>query len=82
MPFPNIEQPIGVAMNQAATHSTILMKMKEIVEVYPGSTIRNVVVIVHVYFNESQCQAAKDASVIFGLNMMRTIHVPTTSAIV
>lgn len=82
MPFPDIEQPIGVAMNQAATHSTILMKLKKIIEVYLGSTIRNVVVTVHVYFNDSQCQAAKDASVIFGLNMMQTIHVPTTAAIV
>jgi molecular chaperone DnaK (HSP70) len=46
----------------------VLMKMREIAEAYLGIQIKNVVVIVLAYFNDSQRQATKDAGVIAGLN--------------
>ncbi|TYH51487.1 hypothetical protein ES332_D10G278500v1 [Gossypium tomentosum] len=48
---------------------------------YLGSTIKNAVVTVPAYFNDSQRQATKDAGVIAGLNVMRIINEPTAAAI-
>ncbi|KAJ6798029.1 putative mediator of RNA polymerase II transcription subunit 37c [Iris pallida] len=59
----------------------VLIKMREIAEAYLGSTIKNVVVTVPAYFNDSQRQATKDAGVIAGLNVMRIINEPTAAAI-
>ncbi|AQK94249.1 putative mediator of RNA polymerase II transcription subunit 37c [Zea mays] len=61
--------------------SMVLTKMKEIAEAYLGSTIKNAVVTVPAYFNDSQRQATKDAGVISGLNVMRIINEPTAAAI-
>ncbi|XP_039128040.1 heat shock cognate 70 kDa protein 2-like [Dioscorea cayenensis subsp. rotundata] len=61
--------------------SMVLTKMKEIAEAYLGTTIKNAVVTVPAYFNDSQRQATKDAGVIAGLNVMRIINEPTAAAI-
>ncbi|TYI07931.1 hypothetical protein ES332_A10G260600v1 [Gossypium tomentosum] len=61
--------------------SMVLTKMREIAEAYLGSTIKNAVVTVPAYFNDSQRQATKDAGVIAGLNVMRIINEPTAAAI-
>jgi L1 cell adhesion molecule like protein len=61
--------------------SMVLTKMKEIAEAYLGSSIKNAVVTVPAYFNDSQRQATKDAGVISGLNVMRIINEPTAAAI-
>lgn len=61
--------------------SMVLIKMREIAEAYLGSTIKNAVVTVPAYFNDSQRQATKDAGVIAGLNVMRIINEPTAAAI-
>ncbi|KAI8523834.1 hypothetical protein RHMOL_Rhmol13G0103000 [Rhododendron molle] len=61
--------------------SMVLVKMKEIAEDYLSTTIKNVVVTVPAYFNDSQRQATKDAGVIAGLNVMRIINEPTAAAI-
>ncbi|GJR70862.1 heat shock cognate 70 kDa protein 2-like protein [Tanacetum coccineum] len=61
--------------------SMVLIKMKEIAEAYLGTTIKNAVVTVPAYFNDSQRQATKDAGVISGLNVMRIINEPTASPI-
>nr|AKA95376.1 heat shock protein 70 [Bryum argenteum] len=61
--------------------SMVLIKMKEIAEAYLGSTIKNAVVTVPAYFNDSQRQATKDAGVIAGLNVLRIINEPTAAAI-
>jgi L1 cell adhesion molecule like protein len=61
--------------------SMVLIKMKEIAEAYLGSSIKNAVVTVPAYFNDSQRQATKDAGVIAGLNVMRIINEPTAAAI-
>nr|QCQ29466.1 heat shock protein [Camellia fraterna] len=61
--------------------SMVLIKIREIAEAYLGSTVKNAVVTVPAYFNDSQRQATKDAGVIAGLNVMRIINEPTAAAI-
>ena len=46
-----------------------------------GTTVKDVVVTVPAYFNDSQRQAMKDASVIAGINVLRIINQPTAAAI-
>merc|ERR1712150_133462 len=46
-----------------------------------GHDIRDAVVTVPAYFNDSQRQATKDAGVISGLNVLRIINEPTAAAI-
>merc|ERR1711902_56996 len=61
--------------------SMILTKMKETAEAYLGSEVKDAVVTVPAYFNDSQRQATKDAGVIAGLNVLRIINEPTAAAI-
>ncbi|KFK24739.1 hypothetical protein AALP_AA8G018200 [Arabis alpina] len=61
--------------------SMVLIKMRDIVETYLGTSVKNAVVTVPAYFNDSQRQATKDAGVIAGLNVMRIINEPTAAAI-
>jgi len=59
----------------------VLTKMKEIAEAYLGKEVKNAVVTVPAYFNDSQRQATKDAGSISGLNVLRIINEPTAAAI-
>jgi L1 cell adhesion molecule like protein len=61
--------------------SMILTKMKETAEAYLGGTVKDAVVTVPAYFNDSQRQATKDAGTISGLNVLRIINEPTAAAI-
>ncbi|XP_023028074.1 heat shock protein 68 [Leptinotarsa decemlineata] len=61
--------------------SMVLTKMKEIAEAYLGNPIRDAVVTVPAYFNDSQRQATKDAGAIAGLNVLRIINEPTAAAL-
>merc|ERR1712012_948749 len=61
--------------------SMILTKMKETAEAYLGTEVKDAVVTVPAYFNDSQRQATKDAGVIAGLNVLRIINEPTAAAI-
>ena len=61
--------------------SMVLGKMKETAEGYMGSEVKDAVVTVPAYFNDSQRQATKDAGLIAGLNVMRIINEPTAAAI-
>jgi heat shock 70kDa protein 1/2/6/8 len=61
--------------------SMVLIKMKEIAEAYLSQTIKNAVITVPAYFNDSQRQATKDAGAISGLNVLRIINEPTAAAI-
>ncbi|CAN6710293.1 unnamed protein product [Malus baccata var. baccata] len=61
--------------------SMILVKMREIAEAYLGSTVKNSVITVPAYFNDSQRQATKKAGATAGLNVMRIINEPTAAAI-
>jgi len=59
----------------------VLTKMKETAESYLGQEVKDAVLTVPAYFNDSQRQATKDAGVIAGLNIMRIINEPTAAAI-
>jgi heat shock protein 1/8 len=59
----------------------ILVKMKQTAETYLGCEVKDAVVTVPAYFNDSQRQATKDAGVIAGLNVLRIINEPTAAAI-
>merc|ERR1719379_2858558 len=61
--------------------SMVLTKMKEIGEAYLGKTIKDAVVTVPAYFNDSQRQATSDAGVIAGINVKSIINEPTAAAI-
>jgi len=61
--------------------SMVLMKMKEVAESYLGRPVKNAVITVPAYFNDSQRQATKDAGAISGLNVLRIINEPTAAAI-
>jgi len=61
--------------------SMVLTKMKEIAETYLGKPVKNAVVTVPAYFNDSQRQATKDAGSIAGLTVLRIINEPTAAAI-
>merc|ERR1712088_443560 len=52
----------------------VLTKMKETAEAYLGMEVKDAVVTVPAYFNDSQRQATKDAGVICGLNVLRIIN--------
>lgn len=61
--------------------SMVLTKMKETAEAYLGTTVRDAVITVPAYFNDSQRQATKDAGTIAGLNVLRIINEPTAAAL-
>ena len=58
----------------------ILAKMKKVAEDYLGFEVKNAVVTVPAYFNDSQRQATKDAGLIAGLNVLRIVNEPTAAA--
>merc|ERR1719473_1012958 len=57
------------------------MKMKETAEAYMGTNIKEAVVTVPAYFNDSQRQATKDAGKIAGLDVLRIINEPTAASL-
>uniref|UniRef100_A0A1W7RAB7 Heat shock 70 kDa protein n=1 Tax=Hadrurus spadix TaxID=141984 RepID=A0A1W7RAB7_9SCOR len=59
----------------------VLIKMKETAESYLGQSVKNAVITVPAYFNDSQRQATKDAGQIAGLNVLRVINEPTAAAL-
>jgi molecular chaperone DnaK len=59
----------------------ILQKLKKSAEAYLGGEVKDAVVTVPAYFNDSQRQATKDAGKIAGLNVLRIINEPTASAL-
>ncbi|KAL1418818.1 hypothetical protein MTO96_005521 [Rhipicephalus appendiculatus] len=61
--------------------SMILYKMKESAEAYLGGSVKQAVITVPAYFNDSQRQATKDAGVIAGLEVLRIVNEPTAAAI-
>jgi len=59
----------------------VLTKMKETAESYLGNAIKEAVVTVPAYFNDSQRQATKDAGKIANLEVKRIINEPTAAAL-
>ena len=61
--------------------SMVLVKMKETAEGFLGRGVKQAVVTVPAYFNDSQRQATKDAAKIAGLDCLRIINEPTAAAL-
>jgi molecular chaperone DnaK len=59
----------------------VLQKMRQTAEDYLGEEVKDAVVTVPAYFNDSQRQATKDAGKIAGLNVLRIINEPTAAAL-
>ncbi|NHJ13132.1 MAG: molecular chaperone DnaK [Candidatus Thorarchaeota archaeon] len=59
----------------------ILTKMKKDAEAFLGEEIKQAVITVPAYFNDSQRQATKDAGKIAGLEVLRIVNEPTASAL-
>lgn len=59
----------------------ILAKVKKDAESYLGEDVKEIVVTVPAYFNDSQRQSVKDACVIAGLDCKRIINEPTAAAL-
>jgi molecular chaperone DnaK len=61
--------------------SMVLTKMKETAEGFLGQPVKQAVITVPAYFNDSQRQATKDAGRIAGLDVLRIINEPTAAAL-
>ena len=59
----------------------VLQKLKQTATDFLGKEVKDAIVTVPAYFNDSQRQATKDAGTISGLNVLRIINEPTAAAI-
>ena len=71
----------GKSYSPSQIGAFVLTKMKETAEGYLGSTVKEAVVTVPAYFNDSQRQATKDAGKIANLEVKRIINEPTAAAL-
>ena len=71
----------GKKMAPPEISSRVLMKMKKTAEDFLGEPVKEAVITVPAYFNDSQRQATKDAGRIAGLNVKRIINEPTAAAL-
>ncbi len=79
-----IECQVGDKTEQFAPEqisAMVLSKLKADAEAYLGETIKQAVITVPAYFNDSQRQATKDAGAIAGLEVLRIINEPTAASL-
>nr|CAH7736031.1 unnamed protein product [Callosobruchus chinensis] len=76
-----VQSSDGTMYSPSQIGAFILVKMKETAEAYLNTKVKNAVVTVPAYFNDSQRQATKDAGQISGLNVLRVINEPTAAAL-
>lgn len=69
------------AMSPPELSAMVLQKMKETAEDYLGEEVKDAVITIPAYFDDSQRQATKDAGRIAGLNVERIINEPTAAAL-
>ncbi|CCG19499.1 chaperone protein DnaK [Taylorella asinigenitalis 14/45] len=89
MPYKIVEAENGDAWVEAngkklapqQVSADILRKIKKTAEDYLGEEVKDAVITVPAYFNDSQRQATKDAGKIAGLNVLRIINEPTAAAL-
>lgn len=68
-------------MSPPQISAQVLKKMKKTAEDFLGEEVKEAVVTVPAYFNDSQRQATKDAGKIAGLDVKRIINEPTAAAL-
>jgi len=71
----------GEKMAPPQISAEVLKKMKKTAESYLGEEVKEAVITVPAYFNDSQRQATKDAGRIAGLDVKRIINEPTAAAL-
>ncbi len=71
----------GKQMAAPEISARVLQKMKKTAEDYLGEEVKEAVITVPAYFNDSQRQATKDAGRIAGLEVKRIINEPTAAAL-
>ncbi len=71
----------GKEHRPAEISSMVLAKLKADAEAYLGEEVKEAVITVPAYFNDSQRQATKDAGKIAGLDVKRIINEPTAAAL-
>ena len=71
----------GKKLSPQEVSAQILMKLKRDAEAYLGHEVKDAVITVPAYFNDSQRQATKDAGRIAGLEVKRIINEPTAAAL-
>ncbi|RMF20020.1 MAG: molecular chaperone DnaK [Gammaproteobacteria bacterium] len=71
----------GQKMAAPQISAEVLKKMKKTAEDYLGEEVKEAVITVPAYFNDSQRQATKDAGRIAGLDVKRIINEPTAAAL-
>nr|CAI5861292.1 unnamed protein product [Callosobruchus analis] len=76
-----VQSSDGTMYSPSQIGAFILVKMKETAEAYLNTKVKNAVITVPAYFNDSQRQATKDAGQIAGLNVLRVINEPTAAAL-
>ncbi len=89
VPFEIVEAKNGDAHIKVGDHvysppeisAMILQKLKTDAEAYLGEEIKQAVITVPAYFNDSQRQATKDAGKIAGLEVLRIVNEPTAAAL-
>ncbi|RLG12805.1 molecular chaperone DnaK, partial [Candidatus Pacearchaeota archaeon] len=89
VPYKIIEAPNGDAhvevrgkrYSPPEISAMILRKIKQDLEEYLGQEVKDVVITVPAYFDDTQRQATKDAGRIAGLNVIRIINEPTAACL-
>ncbi len=71
----------GKSLSPQEVSARVLQKMKKTAEDYLGEEVKEAVITVPAYFNDSQRQATKDAGRIAGLDVKRIINEPTAAAL-
>ncbi len=71
----------GKKLSPSEVSARILQKLKKDAEAYLGEEVKEAVITVPAYFNDSQRQATKDAGRIAGLDVKRIINEPTAAAL-
>ena len=71
----------GKKMAPPEISAKVLQKMRKTAEDYLGEEVKEAVITVPAYFNDSQRQATKDAGRIAGLDVKRIINEPTAASL-
>ncbi|GAB4289833.1 MAG: molecular chaperone DnaK [Myxococcota bacterium] len=71
----------GKTFSPPEVSAKVLQKLKRAAEKYLGEEVKEAVITVPAYFNDSQRQATKDAGRIAGLDVKRIINEPTAAAL-